>query len=173
MKSKIGFIVLVSLNVVAYLLVIGMSVSTGKSYVPTLGTYVLSGVLLCFAILIRFRIKIWKTLFGYFLIAMAFTPFFLPFSLQIGIVHVYPLIILAFHLKWNPSVRHDFLKPFQPNPSEVSDDEVLDATVQRFKNKFAGRSKSELQQLASDPARTIAARTAAKQLLDDAKGSRS
>lgn len=170
MKSKIGFVVLVALNVVAYLLVIGMSASTGESYVPTLGTYVLSGVLLGFAILIHFKLKIWKTLFGYFLIAMAFTPFFLPFSLQIGIVHVYPLIILALHLKWNPSVRHDFLKPFQPNPSEVRDHEVMDAAVQRFKKKFAGRSESELKQMASDPARTLAARTAAKQLLEESKG---
>lgn len=171
MKAKIAFYLLILLNLFAYLRVGVMNIVTGEKYIHMYGTYALSGILALFALMIAYKVKAWKAIFGFFLLSMVFSPSFLPFGMSIGAffgsIQVIGLLLLIIHLRVNPELWTAALGAIRSQPSEEEKSTAKRAANDRFKRKFEGRDEAELQMFATDASRTEEARIAAQELLDE------
>lgn len=171
MRAKIAFYLLILLNLFSYLQVGVKNIITGDTYTHMYGTYALSGILALFALMITFKVKAWKAIFGFFLLSMVFSPYFLPFGLSIGAffgsIQVIGLLLLIIHLRLNPELWTAALGAIRSQPSEEEKATAKRAAIDRFKRKFEGRDEAELKMLATDASRTEEARIAAQELLDE------
>jgi len=186
MKSKhISLLISILINAV-FVIVILLTPSRlnangiETTYIVGIENWIVLGIQLGLFVLAFKKMELWKYLFLILLLVQLFgilpiSRFNIYFGLGVVQVSLLSVVLLAFHLMFNPEIISGIKTSLAPSAKEVAESsrikqENYDNGVKRFKTKFSKKNKPQLKILIQENELVPEAIAAVKELLLEKEG---